>query len=512
MKFFLLCFAIFCLFTSSTSNAEKVTDDIPDASLSSFGISVSGGSIAHIFNKVLGPTLELLLRVLTTQLPNHCCYDDVLVNGVHLNIQNIKAPSNAIFFKTIVDSTTQGMQVALDFGAALDFFLRACLHTDPFGNGCTTLLGCKGDAYVRLQFSVRLNIVASANATTGQFEIDSSPTQVLVDFPNLQNSGLCNRVIEAIQQLQPDIEKNLDGIVSPIVDSVFSAITNLVPFGTLPVNDVFALQLLFTSNSGTDQFGIGASAALLPLPINATSGQIEDVQPPYKPNPVLPKPQSLLTVNDTIIFSISDALINNLIWTYLHHFQISQVPFDFQLQNGTYEAILDISKQPTLTFTDQVGTNATQLTLSEVDITINDPILDVSFVLDLSIHAALFVNDDGFLMMQLSPDDYNFQVSHVKPFYVKKPVESALETALKTYIPQVNGLLSQYKVRVSPILNAQVDILYGAGYALLDLGSISTTKFAQEMLPHILSSSFSTLSLLSCPDLSSLGAHQDNCI
>ena len=111
---------------------------------SSFGIGIPTGPLNTQAQKVV-PEIEAKLKAI--QLPDHCCYDDVGKKHVHFNIIGPKIDQTATSATVTITSAGGGLTALFGGQVKENFFVRLCIHLNPFGHGCDTLYGCKGDVY-----------------------------------------------------------------------------------------------------------------------------------------------------------------------------------------------------------------------------------------------------------------------------------------------------------------------------------------------------------------------------
>jgi hypothetical protein len=118
---------------------------------SSFAIGVPIKPVNNQAQKYV-PVLEQDIKA--DKLPDHCCYDDVGMSHVHLNLQSIHIDPSSVSAGLAISSALSGIQANFVDDFTLDFFLRLCLHDDPFSKtACSTIDNCKGDSYLGTQGS-----------------------------------------------------------------------------------------------------------------------------------------------------------------------------------------------------------------------------------------------------------------------------------------------------------------------------------------------------------------------
>ena len=109
--------------------------------------SFAGGVPITPVNAAVQKDMPLIVEdIRSVKVPDHCCYDDVGMSHVHLNLQGIHIDQASVSASLAVTCDASGIHAAFGGGFNVDMFVRLCLHDDPFSShACSTIDNCKGD-------------------------------------------------------------------------------------------------------------------------------------------------------------------------------------------------------------------------------------------------------------------------------------------------------------------------------------------------------------------------------
>merc|ERR1712125_46745 len=175
--------------------------------LANFGLAISSDAFSNIIESSVSADLMKTLETISADLPPYCCYDDAEVKHVHLMIQNIAMPDSQITVKSSAVTSSTGLTIDVDFQFHFQFFLRLCIHDDPFGHGCSTLFHCKGNVDLIINGNTTLETALQANPTTGLLEFPSPSAKFDLSFPSM--AGLCSKGQKGLRDAIPKINERV---------------------------------------------------------------------------------------------------------------------------------------------------------------------------------------------------------------------------------------------------------------------------------------------------------------
>eukprot|EP00005_Dracoamoeba_jomungandri_P001784 CAMPEP_0174256194 /NCGR_PEP_ID=MMETSP0439-20130205/5455_1 /TAXON_ID=0 /ORGANISM="Stereomyxa ramosa, Strain Chinc5" /LENGTH=463 /DNA_ID=CAMNT_0015338705 /DNA_START=230 /DNA_END=1621 /DNA_ORIENTATION=+ len=451
-----------------------------------------------------------------------------------------------------VTTNKSGVEVGVDAKLEFEFFLRLCIHDDPFGHGCSTLFDCKGDVDLSIDPDTSFTLSLAVNLSSGLPLLSASSVVFDVSIPSM--SGLCDvaqkLISENLPKINKEITEKLSNVVKEGLKKVEEELANIQNV-TLNKRGLSVGWMLSQEGTGTNESGVEVMGTLTTF-LNGTPS-------PSFPSSPLPSPLSLSSPSH-FSFLFSDSLFNALVygeWASSPHV----FSFSGHLLNQTVDVCLNLTRSPLVNFTR--GSAASVTVWASVDVA--DPSFNVSVDLNMFGGANFSINSTGYLVASLSPKVTVNITKAVPPIpeIIEKLLEKLMEEIWANLSTKIDNYLTAHAPHIPniPAIKAE-QIEFGDSYILVLLETSSELR----QLPHnkpgeyltylkfllspvdntggkdsisvsdanvgvesyfvaplldtfktwgeILSGeeeSYSNLKTFPCPDLSSLGAHQDDC-
>eukprot|EP00003_Mantamonas_plastica_P013752 TRINITY_DN2394_c2_g1_i2.p1 TRINITY_DN2394_c2_g1~~TRINITY_DN2394_c2_g1_i2.p1 ORF type:complete len:354 (+),score=144.18 TRINITY_DN2394_c2_g1_i2:60-1121(+) len=331
-----LLFTLLCTVTLISASLSQIriingvdqqaepTDNVQNAD---FAFIMPGQVLKTKFNSEL-PLIAALIE--SMKIPSTCCYDHVGEDLVHLDFQGIK-------FGTItplgnMTISTSGINVDVGGSVEVEFNYRLCIHDDPFGHGCSTLYGCKGDGkQVTILGQGGLNMVLGVDGKGDPMVTPSGENFVAKET----SDSICGKINDEIAKQMPGLSDKIKALIGPLFTEEVKKVLVEIP-GTVNFGNDTAIQWTLDNQTKTlnDAVQIVGDFTILSRKNNNAPG-------PFKPTGGLP----LVTPDDKAHILIQQNVLSNFAWSF-YEAGVFEKDIVLPLPEGKFNLTVELSQSP----------------------------------------------------------------------------------------------------------------------------------------------------------------------
>lgn len=432
-----------------------------------------------------------------------CCYDDVQVSHVHLELQNTKLgdakAAAALAFRA-------GNAVLLNASLALSVngFVRLCVHDDPFSkHACSTLYNCKGNYAVAVQVESATELAFAVNSSSGRPEFTVARETAAV--PVLTPSNLCGKIADQIVAQKATVVAQIEKLVPALVNARLAAIVASLP-AAIEVSPVWgALWRLEPTASTVDgQLLLAGDLAVFLRAYPSVVG-------PYAPRAPLP---ALPADAAAVQLAFADSVVANVLWAYFDAGVLHSPWENFTVLGSQFAARATCSRVPLVEFDADEQIMQFALVLDVLDDTGAE---FLSANVTVAANTSVAVTPASTILLQLKAaavDDLSIDpvVFHVPGNISLDWALSVMNQLLLGYVPKINALLEDDQIpipNVPGVVLTNPSVTFAPGACLLKVDAAVSGHAAP--LERELAAVLRGATAFKCPP-SIGGGHLDSCI
>eukprot|EP00053_Salpingoeca_punica_P004565 m.49777 g.49777 ORF g.49777 m.49777 type:complete len:498 (+) comp12854_c0_seq1:29-1522(+) len=470
------------------------------ASSDNFILTVPAEPIDELLQSYI-PALEK--KINSIKLPT-CCYDDVGVDHVHLNIEDLAISNTKATFA--LDAST-GLGISTGISLQVNGNYRLCIHLDPFSShACDTIEGCKGDFQVSP--AVNLGVQGVLGATNdGHLKLTLTPTSVSLAL----NNNLCSLIKGKIQDALPGVQKSLTKELTAVLQNITNHVMTIFPREVYH-NHLFSVTMLAGPSSAVNK-----GAVLVGGRLDVALDKSKQSAPFNQKYPIASPSASALAGMSNII--IGDSFASNILWAA----QSKQpLALHFNMTDGQplWVRLEQDQNQPMVMFneTEQSVLLSGPMIVGKANST--EPLFNVSVVIKLGVEVSIDRAPKGsnfsFVAYLNLAGDSGFQSVEGDCGSLCSDLIQKISVKLSVVIKLVNEFLKDNPIPLPTPKHMDISQLtFSSGLGYISIGAavkpnVEKDGFAQEMSDAVTHDLLPNANAVQCPNIPH--AHQDKCI